>query len=306
MTLVLTGLPVDVLVRVLSDVEDPHDLRAVLRTSKDMLRTASDPVLVASWLLKHRQPSEHALALAASKGRSDVVLILLLNAGVSATARTARGPSPLELACRYGLPDVVRNLWSRRDVRQDVESASSALVDAAQNGHVTCMRPLLTHPSPLTADSRERRAGMRPLHEAASHAHAEAVQFLLAHGASCAARAGKGNGRTALQEACFDDRRGKEEERVRIVRMLLEAPGGMHVIDTPAEDLLGWTPLHFAAGTGLYRCCEVLLKSGSMAANTRDYDGRTPYLITYINERHVHAVLLRYGARVAYDDERFD
>lgn len=78
-----------VLLHALSFVSEPADLHAVACTAKSMLAAASDAVLMAEWLFKHKtgqQDGQQALSIAVQKGRGDVML-LLLQMGVPATVR---------------------------------------------------------------------------------------------------------------------------------------------------------------------------------------------------------------------------
>jgi hypothetical protein len=105
---------VQVLLQVLSNVESPDDLHSFFCTSRGALSMAADPVLMARWLAKHRLPN--AVWLAARKGGADVMIHLLRMGALSATDR-APILTPIGIAVRENLPEVVTYLLSRNDVR---------------------------------------------------------------------------------------------------------------------------------------------------------------------------------------------
>lgn len=70
----------------LSKLEDNLDLAAFSVTSKGMQAVASDAVLVAQWLFKHREQKAVPIAAHFGAKREDIMLQLLQNCGASATA----------------------------------------------------------------------------------------------------------------------------------------------------------------------------------------------------------------------------
>lgn len=277
-----------VLLRVLSCVEQHADLRAFSLTSKSMYELATDSVLMASWLMEHRP--QDAVYLAAKAKRGDVVLQMITKMGVSATAM-AGGDTPLQIACQHNLLNVTDHLWNREaSVRANVDDAARALELAAEKNHVECIQLLLTSPSPLSANSRDTRDRYNsfPLHAAVYYGHFESVQVLLSHNASPTSL--DHDGGCALHIACNSI--SDNETRASIIRLLLDAPQGMSVIDCQDDDY-GSTPLHIAAQLGLAECCAQLCKAGAQV-QLRDHGGRTPFQIA--RNSQVREFLASYGA----------
>ena len=240
----------------------PGDLHSIFCTSQGSLGLAADPVLKACWLMKHRQPE--AVDLAARKGGADVMIHLLRMGGVSATKRALYTPygsilflTPIDIAVRENLPEVVTYLLSRSDVRADVAGATSALHSAARFNHVGCLQVLLAPNSPVNANCLYQNVS--PLHSAAIDANLEAVQLLLSRGAVCTVR--DRDGSTPLHCVCYDS--DKWAERAQILGMLLECGGDSVMND---QDISGCTPLHCAVSRELPECCELLLRAGAVAS----------------------------------------
>jgi len=219
-------------------------------------------MLKACWLTKHRQ--FRAVDLAARKGGADVMIHLLRMGGVSATKRALYTPygsilflTPIDIAVRENLPEVVTYLLSRSDVRADVAGATSALHSAARFNHVGCLQVLLAPNSPVNANCLYQNVS--PLHSAAIDANLEAVQLLLSRGAVCTVR--DRDGSTPLHCVCYDS--DKWAERAQILGMLLECGGDSVMND---QDISGCTPLHCAVSRELPECCELLLRAGAVAS----------------------------------------
>ena len=253
-------------------------------------------MLKACWLTKHRQPE--AVDLAARKGGADVMIHLLRMGAVSATERAPHVPygsflfkvqqlTPIEIAVRENLPEVVTYLLSRSDVRADVAGATSALHSAAQFNHVGCLQVLLAPNSPVNANNLDQNVS--PLHSAAIDASLEAVQLLLSRGAVCTVR--DRDGSTPLHYVCCDS--DKKAERAQILGMLLES-GGDGVKNAQNND--GYTPLHLAVCREVPECCERLLRAGSQdSLSIRDEFGETPLEMAVCEQHSCRGVLLRYA-----------
>ena len=285
-----------VLLQILSHVGSPGDLHSFFCTSRGILGLAADPMLKACWLTKHRQ--SRAVDLAARKGGADVMIYLLRMGSVSATDEApytvswvVRNLTPIEIAVRESLPEVVTYLLSRNDVRADVAGATSALFSAAWNNDVECLRDFLASDSPVNANSLNQY-GHYPLQSAAGNASLEAVQLLLSQGAVCTVR--DRDGRTPLHYVCC--RSDKKAKRAQILGMLLES-GGDNVMN--AQDNCGYTPLHYAVYQEAPECCELLLRAGSQASSSiRSMHGETPLEMAVRKQNSCRDVLLRYAGSI--------
>ena len=71
----LAILPSDILIHMLSHVNDPETLRSFLKCSHATRALAADPVLISKWLTHHRP--KRAFRLAAGMHRQDVALQLI-------------------------------------------------------------------------------------------------------------------------------------------------------------------------------------------------------------------------------------
>jgi len=209
---------------VLSNVGSLEDLHSFFCTSRGAQSTAADPVLKACWLAKHRQ--SRAVDLAARKGGADVMIHLLRMGAVSATEKAPYAVyhgfdyvTPIMVAVREDLPEVVVFLFRRGDVRADVDNITSALFLAVRLNHVECLQALLAPDSPVNANSLNQN-GRSPLHVAAGNASLEAVQLLLSQGAVCTVQVGYGM--TPLHAVCSF---AKKAVKVQILGMLLKCVG---------------------------------------------------------------------------------
>lgn len=207
--------------------------------------------------------------------------------------------------------------------RYDTLYDQTPLIIASKNGHVDCVRALLSHH--LTLMNLAGNHGRNALSFACSAGHKEIVQMLLSHpGQQCdtnhadhagitpliwAARGGQGNviallarpsdakirvnlnhgdktGRTAISWAAG------EGMDAGALKELLKTKG----VDANLPDNAGRTPLSWAAGSGLPRTVKTLLKDRNVERITADQRGRNPY--SWACERgHAATVeaLLRHG-----------
>ena len=276
----------------LSNVGSLEDLHSFFCTSRGAQSTAADPVLKACWLAKHRQ--SRAVDLAARKGGADVMIHLLRMGAVSATEKAPYAVyhgvdyvTPIVVAVREDLPEVVVFLLRRGDVRADVANIASALCRAAYHNHVECLQALLAPDSPVNANSLNAY-GQSPLSLTAVPAYFEAAQLLLSRGAVCNVQVGYGS--TLLHHVCFVS--DKKAVRAQMLGMLLDS-GGDSVMNAQNDE--GNTPLHCAVFHDLPECCEMLLRAGAVASlSIRDRFGKTP-LDAAIRDRSCQSVLARYA-----------
>jgi len=283
-TLTLKFAYAQILLHILSSVESPKDLWSYFCTHRGAQGLAADPMLMACWLTKNRQPE--AVDLAARKGGADVIYLLRMG-GVSATEQARYASflfniTPIEIAAEENLPEVVTYLLSRNDVRSDVAGVASALHSAADLNHVECLQAFLAPNSPVNANSLNCR-GYSPLHSAALNANLEAIQLLLSRGAVCTLR--DHHGSTPLTYVCEHADEGAV--RAQILVMLLESGGDSEM---NAQNKYGNTPLHLAVSANLPECCEVLLRAGSQAS-------LPPSIFTHCRLHSVIIHLDNYSAR---------
>lgn len=274
------------LLLILSFADEPATVAEFSKTCKSMLAVATDPVFMADWLMRFCRSK--ALHVAGQQMKRSDVMLMLLQKGVSATALTDTAePSstPMELALQNGFMDVLAYLWQRPEVRREEQAAANVLVSAACKGNAACLELLLAPPSPLSVRSKST-VGWLPLQMAVESARSvEAVQVLLAYGASCLPCSSYTYmGKSVIHMACgttffsshLKDPLLDEADRASIVRMLFdETPDGLSMID--ARDKDGLTPLHVAALHGLPSVCETLCRFGSTSVNARDNDGQSPF-----------------------------
>lgn len=272
-----------------------------------MLALASDPVLGAHWLLKHRfvassDGKEKALFLAIRRRKSGVMQ-QLLQMGASATKNMGRG-SPLEVVCSMNFVDGVQLLWGRNDVRSQKEAAVEAMCLAGERGYFEIVHILIAQPSPLTLHSVTSE-GHNLLHCAAAWGtEVEMVRWLLSQGVSCTARSA--DGQVALHCCCFEPP-FRASTQTAIARLLLNAKDGLSVLDLADSDMN--TPLHHAAANGLHDICELLLRSSSQSVEAQNNEGYTPLRMARRSEwqsARLQALLVAHGAVVpvpSSDDE---
>ena len=218
--------------------------------------------------------SESRLFRAISEGSRDACARLVEADAALASAYDESGISALRRALYAG----------QREIAQDLLDAGARLdvFDAAASGDTDILaRHLDTSPELLA----ERAAdGFAPLHLAAFFGRREAVELLLARGASVAAVADNGSRVQPLHSAVAT-------RDIRIVRLLL-ARGA----DPNAPQQGGWTPLHGAALHGEAEILELLLEAGGdprAAAN----DGRDAIALARENGHGAIAERLETHAR---------
>lgn len=295
---------------ILLHVTETATLRAFARTSKGMLAmVASDDLLTAQWLLKHK-PGK-ALILAAKKGRGAVVLQLLKLGAVSATAPIAgyytikssdQGYPPIVLASEHNLVDVVTVLIQNKLVLADLAAVKLAQGLCSELGHHEILKLLLTHTSQTLSEGGNLRGadGLTLLHRAAYYSNnagsVETIRVLLdplvGH-ALCTIRDATDEC-VALHFACKQPL--GDDKRALIVALLLSADSS--VLDV--GDHLNNTALHYVALFGLASCCRVLLDAGSQALCMRNNYGKHPFEFA---QRMGHSGVLQVMRRSIEDDD---
>lgn len=198
-------------------------------------------------------PTVTDLAAAIRERNVPQVQAILRDAPALAGARPNGLPSPVLLAVYVGSSDILALL--RPHVVLDACEAAAA-------GDVERLRAL------FAADANQVQArsgdGWTPLHLAAFFGRREAVDLLLAHGASLTAvSAGREANRplnAALAGACD----------AGVVRALVAAGADVNAVGAG-----GWAPLHVAASRGQEELARFLVSQGASPAAKSD-DGKTP------------------------------
>jgi ankyrin repeat protein len=160
--------------------------------------------------------------------------------------------SPLEIVCRNGDSEELRTLLSDGS-EWSPEQQGGALMEAAVNGHVHCLRMLLAEAS---FSAMVKQVGAHALAAAAGGEYPEAVVALLADQRVDANARVLDDGSTPLMQTIFESALGGlplGEKTVLVVRLLAQAS------DLSIEDFNGLTPLMLASVNGRERLIAELL-----------------------------------------------
>ena len=222
-----------------------------------------------------------ALHCAARQKHPDVVKVLI-DAGADIEAQDDDGYSPLFLPSISGGVDTVKVLLrAGADVRVTDDTGNTCLMFAAHHGHIETVRTLLCMPEVGLDNPGEH--GSTALHDAACQGHPDVLQALLDAGADIEAK--DAEGRSALlvassvgevksakvlveagAEVCATDDEGNTcliiaavFGQIDIVRYLLSLPD----VDVHDRDAEGDTALHLAAHHKLPDMVKLLLEHGA-------------------------------------------
>ena len=203
-------------------------------------------------------------------------------------ARGGRNLFPLPAALykkHFRVADLLYKHGAIVDVRGD--DARTPLYTASIDGSVDTMQWLLNHGASPNARSSPLLG--TPLRIAAYHMYLDAVQVLLKHNADLNLQ--DYFGKTPLYEILNNGDSSREEERVTIMRLLLE-----HGADPNrcANDLR--TPLHEASSRGQVKAARLLLSYG-VKIDEKDDTGRTPFqLAASKGHDEITKLLVEHGA----------
>lgn len=211
------------------------------------------------------------LHLAASKGHTEMVMLLLEN-GADVNSRNLCGQTALMQACRQGYWEVVQALlvFGANVTRVDYLSRKTALHFAAEGGHVQCIRLLVADfiPSVPYTPTIISIAGNKGRDTGGSESSAQ-IKAL-----SKFVNKTTDGGVTSLHLAALN---GYSDS----VQLLLDLHADVsaltyHFTSSSAKMIgSGSTPLHFAAGGGNLKCCQVLLAKGACKLEV-NYSGWLP------------------------------
>eukprot|EP00967_Tisochrysis_lutea_P049243 scaffold60281_cov17-Tisochrysis_lutea.AAC.1 len=253
-----------VLTQVLLRLDNLAGVSALSSTCR-VLAGTSDHLMLAQWCLRYKT-ADDAIFLAAQRGWYHGVDA---NGFRESTGEFFGGSRlPIGAAFPSGLAPL-----GAPEVRADPDAPCGALYLAAEFASLESLSILLSPLSPVDANSRgDTPSNTTALHKAAGSGSLAAVRLLLSKGAQVCVRDHMEN--LPLSLACQSSNR--PEERAEIVRSLLSVHAStgatltfQQAIDWVSDDLYPFTPVHWAANSGLHRCCEVLLSSGSQALHMR-------------------------------------
>lgn len=158
---------------------------------------------------------------------------------------------------------------------------------AASNGHKNVAELLLANKAVVDAKDNN---GCTPLQGAAWNGHPDVAELLLANGADVNAK--DNHGATALQKAL---ERGYENLAETLVTHKAD-------VNAKCDGYYHWTPLHFAAASGLKNVAALLLAK-NVEVNSVDDDGNTPlHQAAQNGHKNVAELLLAYKADVDAKD----
>ncbi|KAL0961929.1 hypothetical protein UPYG_G00333500 [Umbra pygmaea] len=201
-----------------------------------------------------------ALHLAAEGGHLDIADILLSHKAF-VNAKTKLGLTPLHLAAQNGSASLVRLLVEKHLASIDALSLSkqTALHLAAISGQLDVCSTLLNLRADITATDIH---GQTPLHLAAENDHSEVVKLFLKHRPELATLANM-EGATCTHIAAT-------KGSLAVIRELLNQGG----VTTLSNKTNGSCPLHLASAGGHSEVVRVLLEAGASAAE-EDAEGAT-------------------------------
>lgn len=126
------------------------------------------------------QDGQTAVHIAARAGRNDI-LLKLIESGASVNVRDTQGYTPLHYTCQNNSPSTVELLITKGNADYQMRHATTgkvALHEAAQRGHIECIKVLLKLKAPANPRSFAKET---PADLAKHHGHNDCYDFLVNH-----------------------------------------------------------------------------------------------------------------------------
>ncbi|MBM4028247.1 MAG: hypothetical protein FJ280_23065 [Planctomycetes bacterium] len=209
-----------------------------------------------------------ALHLAAAKGDSRMMALLLTHLGRSSMPETIVGINPIHIAAAEGHLSIIRLLIQKgASVRSKDRFGRMPVHFAAGSDQLAAVKMLVDLDQSMEGETD--MYGHTPLHWAARFGSIRTTPWLLRRGASCTAE--DIYGRSPL---CLAYTSGKD-----CISVFRHTPKGASL---SLARVSGWTPLHEAAQRGKFRTIRTLLCDGAQI-NAQDDLGRTALHIAAFN-----------------------
>ena len=225
-----------------------------------------------------------SLSVAAKKGHSTLVDLLLARGEIDVNHEDSEGDTPLSSAVREGHEVVVKLLLNREDVDVNCKDSTGGtpLLSAIREGHEVVVKFLLNGED--VDVNYKATSGVTPLSSAAAKGY-KAVVELLMNREGVDLNSVDRHGDTPLSRAA-------EYGHTATVRTLLIKEN----VDVNHENFRGHTPLYLAAMEGRTAVVEVLLQ-GNANPNIRANFGRMPLTLAALHGHYdVVDLLLQHNA----------
>ena len=219
------------------------------------------PDLVSLLLLSHATGTPELVHIAARRGHSDVLALLLEN-GASAVQLSKDGTTPLDEALRFRQLAVAKVLLERKDVKLNPTRIEELVLE----GRTEMVELLLDHGADAAAKTR---LGSTLLHDAALKGHVPRVELLLRKGADVNAL--NGSGGTPLHDAALGG-------HVEVAALLLARGASINAQEVES----GNTALANAASWGRLNLVNLLLDKGA-DAKLKNRAGKTALMLALEN-----------------------
>jgi len=232
-----------------------------------------------------------SLHLAVMGETTEIAETLVLK-GATVDAKTLGFQTPLSFACRHGSIKMVNWLLDRgANPKRAIAAAMDRWWSGAKEG-LKIVKLLVAQKAPVSLVNAKDQT---PLHVVAAHQTrlnktAGAIQFLLDHGASVAAR--DGEHLTPLHHAMNYWMHTEDDADFEVVKKLVEAGS-----DLNSEDTKGRSAAHYMAIKGRTKHLRYLVDKG-LDFNQLDKGHRTPLMFAAMaGDSSVVSALLEHGAK---------